>query len=224
MGHLATPNVSQFDLQVDSLLPPSSPALPRLKSLALVGMGLHIFPGSVSGALTSLTHLDLSRNDFMRLPPALSRLTALQQLNMSQNSYMQLREIDRFTLAVLPQFQNLVVEDEFLNNFKVTDIMVSLDLMFLAFVPLFVYSISCSWRLLLWLAVKFIKLPWQIGRDPLGMAVFFAAVLILLYRLSSSNSQKGHPWSQGSHDFLAWPASQTFKLHTRMQVAEKTIS
>lgn len=56
-----------------------------------------------------LHHLDLSRNKFAHLPPALSAATALTCLTLSGNRKLRLREADEAVLLALPRLQRLEI-------------------------------------------------------------------------------------------------------------------
>jgi Leucine-rich repeat (LRR) protein len=98
-------------LQLADLLPPTMPALPRLKFLSLFDGHLEDFSTSVAAGLASLTHLDLEGNLFSVLPPALSTMTTLKTLIMSHNHDMELSLSDVGILSALPGLETLSVND-----------------------------------------------------------------------------------------------------------------
>jgi len=79
-------------LQVADVLPATLPALLCLKSLTLKRLRLHSFPAALATALTQLTSLNLSENDYTSLPWALSYITTLKEINCTFNSALQLQK------------------------------------------------------------------------------------------------------------------------------------
>lgn len=57
-----------------------------------------------------LPNLDLTHNEFTRLPATLSTATALTSLSMAQNCELRLCEADAAVLAALPRLQRLNVQ------------------------------------------------------------------------------------------------------------------
>lgn len=92
---------------------PTTPALPHLRMMRLVGMRLiNNFPASIAGALKRLENLDLSCTDLTQLPPALSQITTLRCLDLSYNENLMLQYRDSHTLAAFPHLQRLRLETE----------------------------------------------------------------------------------------------------------------
>jgi len=81
--------------------------LPHLRTLELLNMQLVDFPAAVAGALQRLTYLNLNKNNFQKLPAAISQITTLQSIKLTQNTPLQLEEDDLNTLAALPHLQIL---------------------------------------------------------------------------------------------------------------------
>jgi len=94
-------------MQVASIIPPTTPALPHLRHLQLAKMGLQEFPASLACTLRRLTHLDLSCNSFHRLPAAVSKITALEELEICQNHSLELHRSDVEILAALSHLRGL---------------------------------------------------------------------------------------------------------------------
>lgn len=67
-------------------------------------------PCPPNGLLTGLHSLDLSRNKFTHLPPALSAATALTCLTLNGNSMLRLRAPDAAVLLALPRLHRLEIE------------------------------------------------------------------------------------------------------------------
>ncbi|PRW44546.1 L domain [Chlorella sorokiniana] len=95
---------------LSSLQPAGAPArLYRgLTSLELSRQGLAELPAGEY--LTGLHSLDLSRNEFVLLPPAITRATALTHLGLDGNSQLVLSTSERAALLALPCLQQLDME------------------------------------------------------------------------------------------------------------------
>lgn len=86
-----------------TLLPPATPALGSLVYLALMQLHLVDLPVEVVKGLKKLKHLDLSLNDFSRLPAALIDIPSLEFLNLAGNSKLQFQSSDADLLAKVPK-------------------------------------------------------------------------------------------------------------------------
>jgi Leucine-rich repeat (LRR) protein len=81
----------------------------NLRALGASNMNLQTLPISVARRFTCLLQLDLSGDNFTRLPAALSQITTLQILDMRSNMQLQLEESDLETLAALPSLHTLTL-------------------------------------------------------------------------------------------------------------------
>jgi len=95
-----------MNLQVSCVLPPTTTALLFLKSLKL-GEELEEFPVEVGRALKSLTLLDLSCNQFIRIPEAVIQITTLHTLNLSCNDELDLEGCDVSSMTSMPMLRSL---------------------------------------------------------------------------------------------------------------------
>ena len=73
-----------------------------------MGLNLASFPDALALRLDGLVALDLSCNQFARLPTSLAATTSLQALDMSQN-FLQLRGSDVALLTSMPELRRLAV-------------------------------------------------------------------------------------------------------------------
>ncbi|PPQ70697.1 hypothetical protein CVT24_000179 [Panaeolus cyanescens] len=78
-------NYTQPQIPIPNIPIPSTPTWSYLKRLSLSDNGLAALPPELFSSLTALTHLDLSSNLFIAIPPGLSALYNLFSLNLSDN-------------------------------------------------------------------------------------------------------------------------------------------
>ncbi len=97
-------------LQVGKILPHEAAFLPTLVDLSLCLAAFRDFPTRLAEELTSLASLDLSHNQFERIPCAISHISRLQRLTMFGNPALQLHPRDAETLAVLPALRKVVLQ------------------------------------------------------------------------------------------------------------------
>jgi len=95
-----------------SLLDIHALSLQRLRSLGLVGLKLQSLPNSLTSTLKQLTELNLSCNEFIKMPEAISHITALQTIDLSGNGKLRLEQSDADTLASLPHLLSLRLKRE----------------------------------------------------------------------------------------------------------------
>ena len=89
-------------------LAPSLPTLGRLASLTMSHVGLVDLPASLTRALSSLTHLNISGNKCKRLPSSLKIIRTLRELTVSGNERMELTVTTLDVIAALPSLEILV--------------------------------------------------------------------------------------------------------------------
>ena len=85
-------------VQIEEILPPTLPALAKLKRLTLCQMELEYFSVTICKALQCLIYLDLSYNSFEGFPYEVRGITTLIHLNLSGNFPMRLTDNDVHTL------------------------------------------------------------------------------------------------------------------------------
>ena len=95
-------------LQVQIPLQPSTPFLPNLKELRLIGLNLKNFPDVLGPCLVRLTALNFSHNNLKRLPMAMALFTSLKALDLSEN-ILQLYESDMHLLTASSDLRTLAV-------------------------------------------------------------------------------------------------------------------
>ena len=95
-------------IQAELQLQLTTPFLPFLRDLQLVELELASFPDALASRLSGLTALDLSHNQFERLPLSIAAITCLKALDMSEN-LLQLLESDVFLLASFTGLRQLAV-------------------------------------------------------------------------------------------------------------------
>ena len=100
-------------MQVTDFLPVAAPAWSHLRDLTLRGMGFNDFPEDLASAMGRLTHLNLSDNDFERLPTAVKRLSSLEHLELHENKALQVEKEDVATLEALPHLHTLNISKAF---------------------------------------------------------------------------------------------------------------
>jgi len=106
-GVKQTKSSKRLSLQVDQLLPLSTPALSSLQALELADMpALGTLPISVARALPRLTSLSLTTGAFRGIPLVVSHLTGLNSLDLTGNP-IQLTGRDVGVLAALPHLRSL---------------------------------------------------------------------------------------------------------------------
>lgn len=92
---------------LQTLLPVGTPALGSLVHLGLVQLGLVDLPEDFMQCLHQLKDLDLTSNNFSKLPAALKDVPSLEILSMASNIKLQFQSSDVCLLAALPRLKVL---------------------------------------------------------------------------------------------------------------------